>query len=103
MEREDVGMGEVGGDLDLAEEAVGAQREASSGCSTLRATGRCAGVAGEVDRGHAAPAELALEGVAVGESGLEVREEVGQTGAPGDDLGRLARNIRLGSDGGYLD
>ena len=45
---------------------------ASSGCSTLMATLRsCLQVLGEVDGGHAALAELALDAVAVGEGGGE--------------------------------
>ena len=41
VDREDVGVLEAGGELDLALEALGAERRRpSSGCSTLRATGR---------------------------------------------------------------
>jgi hypothetical protein len=35
-------------------------------------------IAGEIDRGHAATAELALEHVAVGQGGLEPFEGLGQ-------------------------
>ncbi len=37
-------------------------------------------IAGEIDRGHAAAAELALEQVAVGQGGLEPFESLGQRG-----------------------
>ena len=64
-------MLQPGRQLDLALEALGAEGAASSGWSTLRATGRSCRSLGEIDRGHAAPAELALERVAVGERGLQ--------------------------------
>ena len=52
---------------------------ASSGCSTLSATGRsCREVVGEVHGGHAAPPQLALEPVAVSQATLKVLEKVGQ-------------------------
>jgi hypothetical protein len=38
--RQDVGVLQPGGELDLAEKALGAEGAASSGWSTLRATGR---------------------------------------------------------------
>ena len=50
---------------------------ASSGRRTLIATGRaCLRSCGQVDRGHAAAADLAAEGVAVREDGRETRNRV---------------------------
>ena len=64
-------MGEVSRHLDLAEEAVGAEGEGQLRMEHLEGDGSLvAKVAGLVDSGHAAPAELTLEGVAVGEGGL---------------------------------
>ena len=60
-------MLEAGGDLDLGEEAVAADDGAQLGVQDL--DGDLAvvlEVLGEVDGGHAALAELALEAVAVG-------------------------------------
>ena len=65
-------MLQPGGDLDLAEEAVGPEGGGSSGRSTFTATLRSVlQVLGQVDGGHAALAELALDAVAVGEGGGE--------------------------------
>ena len=64
---EDVRMLEAGGDLDLGEEAIAADDGTEFGVEDL--DGDLAGVLqvfGEVDGGHAALAELALEAVAVG-------------------------------------
>ena len=64
---QDVRMLQAGGDLDLGEEAVAADDGAQLGVQDL--DGDLAAVLevlGEVDRGHAALAELALEAVAVG-------------------------------------
>ncbi len=61
-------MLEVGGDLDLGEEPVAADDGTQFGVEDL--DGDLAGVLqvlGEIDGGHAALAQLALEAVAVGE------------------------------------
>ena len=80
-------MGEIGGDFDLPEEAVGAEGVGQLGVEHLEGDGPAvAEVAGEVDRGHAAPAELALEAIAIGESGLEVREKVGHATLDGSRM-----------------
>jgi hypothetical protein len=82
-DREDVRVGEAGGEADLAQEAV----RAEGGCE-LRAhdlEGNEAvvpEVPGEVDGGHAAVPKLALDAVAVAEGGGECRRFVGQ-GDPG--------------------
>ena len=66
VDRQDVGVLEPGGEPDLALEALGPERRGSSGCRTLRATGRsCLTSSREVHRGHAAAAELALDRVAI--------------------------------------
>ena len=61
-------MLQPGGEADLALEAVGAERGGELGEEDLERDGAVvAEVVGEVDDGHAAAAELALDGVAVGE------------------------------------
>ncbi len=65
-------MLEPRGELDLALEAVGADRGGQLGVQHLQGDGAVvADVADEVDGGHAAAAELALDGVAVCQRGLE--------------------------------
>ena len=65
---QDVGMLEPGGELDLALEALGAERGGELGEEDLEGDRAVvAEVVREIDGGHAAAAELALEGVAVGE------------------------------------
>ena len=68
-DREDVGMLEPRGELDLAEEPRDARRaRSSSGRTTLMATrAAVAQVPRQIDRRHPAGADLALEGVAVAE------------------------------------
>jgi hypothetical protein len=59
----------VGGELDLLEEAPGAEHRGELRVEHLhRHEAAVADVAGEIDGGHAAPAELALGDVAVGQS-----------------------------------
>ena len=58
----------AGGDPDLAGEPVGAEQGAQLGAEHLdRHLAAVPQVVGQVDRGHAAVAELAEDGVAVGE------------------------------------
>ena len=74
---EDVGVLEAGGGLDLGEEAVAADDGAQFGMEDL--DGDLTGVLevlGEVDGGHAALAELALEAVAVGERRSEASQRI---------------------------
>ena len=77
-QRQDVGVPEAGRGLDFAEEALGAECGGEFGAEHL--DGDLAvvlEVLGEVDGGHAALAELALDAIAVAqgrrESGLGVR------------------------------
>ena len=66
-------MGETGGELDLAEEPVGADRGREVGTEDLEGDlAVVAEVLGQEHDGHAALAELALELVAAGESGFEL-------------------------------
>ena len=61
-------MLEVGGGLDLAQEALGADDGGEFGAEDLDGDGAIVlEVVREVDRGHAALAELALDAVAVGQ------------------------------------
>ena len=77
-------MAEVGGGLDLAEEALGAERRRQLGPQHL--DGDLAvvlEVLGEIDRGHAALAELALDAVAIAEGlGEAVRRRRSRRGRP---------------------
>ncbi len=71
---EDVGVLQVGGGLDLGEEPLGAEDRGQLGAEHLeRDLAVVAEVVGEVDGGHAALAQLALEAVAVGEGRREAR------------------------------
>ena len=77
MEREDVGVLQPGGGLDLALEALGAEGGAELGPQDLqRDPPAVLEVFGEVDRGHPAAAELALDPVALGQGSLEPLEQV---------------------------
>ena len=65
-------MLEVGGGLDLLQEPLGADERRELGAEHFdRDVALVANVLGEIDRGHAAGAQLALEGVAVGQGFLE--------------------------------
>jgi len=65
-------MLEVGGDLDLAEKPLLAERGGQFGAQDFyRDLAVVLQVLGKVDGGHPAGTELALDGVAVGKGGLE--------------------------------
>jgi hypothetical protein len=69
---------QVGGDLDLVQEPLGAEDGRKLRVENL--DGDLAivlQVVGEVDRRHAAAAELALDAIAVGQSGLQAFKNVG--------------------------
>ena len=92
-EPEDVGVLQVGDGLDLAEEPLGADDGREVGAEHLDGDlALVAEVVGEVDRGHAALAELALDAVAVGENGAEALDGVGHAAesAPGGEGGMCA-------------
>ncbi len=66
VNREDVRMLEPGGQLDLPLEPLGAERGRQLGMEHLQGDGSLvANVLGQVDGGHPAPAELALEPIAI--------------------------------------
>jgi hypothetical protein len=68
VDRQDVGMLEPGGELDLALEPLGAEGGGELGEEDLEGDRAVvAEILGQVDDGHATAAELALERVAVGE------------------------------------
>ena len=78
VQRQDVGVVERGGDPDLAGEAVGAEQRAELGPEHLdRHLAVVPEVVGQVDRRHAAPAELALDGVAALQRGAELFQLIG--------------------------
>ncbi len=59
-------------DLDFAQETIGADRRGHLGAEYLdRDFPLELQILGEIDRGHTTPPELALEGVTVGEGGLQ--------------------------------
>ena len=76
-------MLEPRGDADLAQEALGPERVSQLGMQDLeRHRPVVPEVPGEIDRGHAAAAELALDHVAVGQRGLEAGSDLGQVDGP---------------------
>ena len=78
-DRENVRVVEPGGEVDLAEKPLGTQGGSQFGVEHLeRDRSVVPEIAREVDRGHAAAAELALEHVAVGQGGLEPLKGLGQ-------------------------
>ena len=79
VDREDVRVLQPGGELDLALEALGAERVSEIGVQHLeRDRPVVPQVLGEEDGGHAAAPELALEGVRCGERRLQLRAQVRQ-------------------------
>ena len=75
---QDVGVLEVGRQLDLGQEPLGADHGRQLGAEDLHGHRPVvADVLGEVDGGHAAGAGFAVETVAVREGGLEAAEEFG--------------------------
>ena len=82
VDGQDVGMLEPGGEPDLALEPLGAERGGELGEQDLEGDRAVvAEVVGQVDDGHAAAAELALEGVTVGEGVAQAVRHA--HGAPG--------------------
>ena len=77
-ERQDVRVLEVGGELDLGQEPLGADHGGELGAQQLeRHLAVVLEVLGEVDGGHAAGADLTFDPVAVGEGYLEAALELG--------------------------
>ena len=87
VDREDVRVLQAGGGLDLALEAVGAERLGQLGMEHLeRDRPLVPEVVGQKDRGHAPAPEFALEAVAISEGSGELSREIGHSrfrqGAP---------------------
>src|SRR5207245_2797628 len=88
VQRQDVGVGEPRRDLDLAQEALGAERRGDLGPQHLdRDRPAVLEILREIDRGHPTVADLPLQCVAVGESRAE-RLELSAHGR-GSALSRL--------------
>ena len=93
-EGQDVGVLEAGGGLDLPEEAVGAECGGELGAEKLDGDEAIVlEVAGEVDGGHAAATELALDVVAIDEGGPQ-----GTSGDPSlsHQVGALQDELQAG-------
>ena len=72
-----MGVVQAGGNLDFAQEAIGAEGRGELGAEDLyRDLAMMLQVFSEVDRGHAAHAEFAQQPVAIGERGSERRRNV---------------------------
>ncbi len=77
VDRQDVRVLQPGGELDLALEALGAQRAREIGVQHLeRDRPVVPQVLGEEDGGHAAPPELALEPVAIRQAACKLLAQV---------------------------
>ena len=75
-------MLQASGDPDLPEESLRAERGGELGAQDLERDGPIVPeVVGEIDGGHAAASELALDAIAIGQGG---REEVGRLGQRGN-------------------
>jgi hypothetical protein len=82
VHREDVRMLQAGGGPDLQEEPLRSERGSELGAQDLERDGPIVSeVAGEIDGGHAAASEFALDAIAIGQGG---REEVGRLGQGGN-------------------
>jgi hypothetical protein len=80
-DREDVGVLEPGGEVDLALEALGAEARRELGVEHLERDGTpVLEVAGEENRGHATASELALDRVAAVQPGFKLLAQIGQRG-----------------------
>jgi hypothetical protein len=80
-ESDDVGVLKLGGKPDLAQEPLGAEHGGKLGAEDLeRHEPVVPKIACEIDRGHAAAAELALEHVAVSQVRLELIARIAHPG-----------------------
>ena len=74
-----MGMGETGGDLDLAEKPLGPEGGGQLGTEHLHRDGAAVfQVLGRIDRRRAPAAELPLDCVTVGKGGAQAREQLSQ-------------------------
>ena len=79
-----MGVLELGRDLDLAQEPVGPEGGGELRVQDLdRDLAAVLQVLGQEDRGHAAAADLRLDGVAVGKGRLQALKEIHHVRAPG--------------------
>ena len=82
-------MLEVGRRLDLGQEALGADDRGQLRLQDFeRDLTLVLEVVGEIDRGHAALAELSLDGVAAFEGCVETSNWIGHRRTPGSDRGQ---------------
>ena len=98
-------MLEPGGGFDLAEEALGSEGGGQLGAEHLDAllVRLVSQVFGEIDRGHAAATELALDDVAVGQGGLKAIDGgIGQSGTSERNSTRLALGLETNQWQGTL-
>ena len=78
---DDVGMLQRRNGLDLAKEPLGTDHRGQLGAQDLdRDFAIVLEVLGQVDRGHAALAQLPFDAVAVGEGALQLRRRLGHRG-----------------------
>jgi hypothetical protein len=89
---------ELGGGLDFVQKMVGPERGGELGAEHLQGhLSAVSEIARQVDCGHAPAAELALEDVAVGQSGLETTYDFGQVDSPARSYApRVASRSRWG-------
>ena len=88
-------MGELRGDLDLAQEPLGPERRGNLGAEHLEGDAALvAEVPGEVDRGHPAAAELALDRVAIRQGRLQAGEHVRHVRPDGHRLHERRPTVR---------
>ena len=97
VQRQDVRVLQVGGDLNFLEEPLRAERRREIRLEHLeRDISVVPQVVSDIHRGHAALAELPLDAVAVGECGLQLlevrRERQGDVGHAHPVIGRCAAN-----------
>jgi hypothetical protein len=101
VHRQDMRVVEAGGQLDLAEEALGADRGGKVGAEDLeRDLTVVAEVLGQEDDGHPALAELALDPVAAGQGAIELILQGGHHRPPkalGGTVCRYSHNARISS------
>ena len=85
-------MLQASGDPDLPEESLRAERGGELGAQDLEGDGPIVPeIVSEIDGGHAAASELALDAIAIGQGG---REEVGRLGQRGNR--RMPYCVRMG-------
>ena len=92
-QREDMGVLQVGRELDLGQEPLGADHGGELGAEYLH--GHPTGVAdvlGQVDGRHPPGADFALEAIAVGEGRLEAAQQFGHGAGLAGDAGRCMGN-----------